>query len=226
MKYTIDNGSMPAVIFQLEAGESLFSSAGGRRWAKGPIVTENSADGGVKKVFGRIFSGESILMSHYIAQGPSEIAFTPSFPGRIIVRELQTGESLICQKQSFLCATEGVTLSAHLQKKLSTGLFGGEGFVMQRIEGPGLVFLELIGYSHEYELQAGETVVCETGMVALMDETCEMSVQRVKGAKNIFLGGEGLFDTIVTGPGKIYLQTMTAQKLANFVAPYLPHNSN
>ena len=120
MKYTIDNGSMPAVIFQLEAGESLFSSAGGRRWAKGPIVTENSADGGVRKVFGRIFSGESILMSHYIAQGPSEIAFTPSFPGRIIVRELQAGESLICQKQSFLCATEGVTLSAHLQKKLSS----------------------------------------------------------------------------------------------------------
>ena len=167
-----------------------------------------------------MFSGESLFLSYYTAQGPAEIAFASSFPGRIAVKELAPGESLICQKSSFLCATYGVELSVHFQKKLGAGFLGGEGFIMQKVTGPGLVFLELDGYCPEYTLAPGERLVCDTGVVAYMDASCQMDVQMVKGLKNIFFGGEGLFDTVVTGPGKVCLQTMSIAKLAGLLGPF------
>ncbi|MGI5900031.1 MAG: AIM24 family protein [Christensenellales bacterium] len=222
MKYTIEGGSLPAVLIQLEAGETIISESGGRTWSRGPIVTEAKAEGGVGKALGRMFTGESMFMSRYTAQGPAEIGFSSSFPGSIVARTLQEGESIVCQKSAFLCATYGVELSVHFQKKLGAGIAGGEGFIMQRVTGPGLVFLEVDGYCQEYDLEPGEQLICDTGVVAIMDATCQMDVQMVKGIKNVLFGSEGLFDTVVTGPGKVYLQTMTIAKLAKLMIPFMP----
>lgn len=222
MKYSIEGGTLPVVIVQMNPGETLISEVGARTWSRGPVVTESKAEGGLGKSIGRMFTGESLFMSRYTAQGPAEIAFASSFPGRIVARELQPGESIICQKSAFLAATYGVELAVHFQKKLGAGLVGGEGFLMQRVTGPGLVFLELDGHCVEYDLAPGEQVVCDTGVVALMDSTCQMDVQMVKGVKNVLFGGEGLFDTVVTGPGKVYLQTMTIAQLAKLLVPFMP----
>ncbi len=223
MRYSIEGGSLPAVIIYLNPGEKILSEVGGRTWSRGQVLTETKAEGGAGKAIGRMFMGESLFMSTYTAQGPSEVAFSSSFPGRIVARELQAGQSIVCQKRAFLCATYGVELAVHFQKKLGAGLVGGEGFIMQRITGPGLVFLEVDGYCQEYDLQPGEPLVCDTGVLAIMDATCTMDVQMVKGVKNMLLGGEGLFDTVITGPGKVFLQTMTISKLATQMIPFLPH---
>ncbi len=222
MRYSIEGGSLPAVLIQLDPGESIISESGGRTWSRGPIAAETTSEGGAGKAIGRLFTGESLFMSRYTAQGPAEIAFSSSFPGSIVARTLQPGESIICQKSSFLCATYGVELAVHFQKKLGAGLVGGEGFIMQRVTGPGMVFLEVDGHCQEYDLQPGEPLICDTGVLAIMDATCQMDVQMVKGVKNMLFGGEGLFDTVITGPGKVYLQTMTIAKLAKLMVPYLP----
>lgn len=222
MRYSIEGGNLPAAVIQLEAGESLISEAGGRTWCRGPVITETRAEGGLGKALGRMFAGESLFMSRYTAEGPAEIGFASSMPGRILARELAPGESIICQKSAFLCAEAGVELSVYLQKKLGAGLAGGEGFIMQRVTGPGTVFLEIDGYSPEYDLAPGEQLVCDTGVLAAMDATCQMDIRMVRGAKNVLLGGEGLFDTVITGPGKVYLQTMTVGRLARLMRPFLP----
>jgi len=220
MQYRIEGGNLPALIISLNPGEKIVSEVGGRTWSRGPILTETKG-GSAGKALGRLISGESLFLSHYTAQGVAEIAFTSSFPGRIVARELAAGESVICQKKAFLCATEGVELSAYVQKKLSAGVLGGEGFIMQKVTGPGMAFFEFDGYCPEYILEAGEQIVCDTGVLAMMDETCTMEVQMFKGAKNILLGGEGLVDTVITGPGRVYLQTMTVAGLANLILPFV-----
>ena len=221
MRYSIVGDTLPAVLIQLDPGETILSEAGARTWSRGDVTTESKAEGGVGKSLGRLFTGESLFMSRYTAQGPAEIAFSSSFPGRIVARSLQPGESLICQKSAFMCAMLGVELAVHFQKKLGAGLVGGEGFIMQRVTGPGMVFLEVDGYCQEYDLQPGERIVCDTGVLALMDATCQMDVQMVKGVKNMLFGGEGMFDTVITGPGKVYLQTMTIGKLAQQMIPFM-----
>lgn len=221
MQYSIVGDNLPALIIRLNPGETIVSEAGGRTWSRGNVLTETKG-GSMGKALGRVLSGESLFLSYYTAQGPAEIAFTSSFPGRIIARELQAGESVICQKSAFLCGTYGIELSAHLQRKFGAGLVGGEGFIMQKVTGPGLAFFEVDGYCPEYMLAPGEQLVCDTGVVALMDSTCTMDVQMVKGAKNLLLGGEGLFDTVITGPGKVFLQTMPVHKIAQLIARYIP----
>lgn len=222
MNYTIEGGSLPVLICKLNAGESILSQAGGRTWMKGNITTDNTTEGGVKKGLGRMLSGEKLFMSRYTANGDCEIAFASSFPGTIVARELGKGESLICQKKAFLASTEEVELSMHLQKKVGKGLFGGEGFVMQKVTGPGMVFLEFDGHCVEYDLAPGERMVCDTGVVAAMEETCGYEIQSIKGLKNIIFGGEGLFETVVTGRGKVWLQSMTIEQLASLIVPYIP----
>ena len=222
MKYEIAGGTLPALIVHLEAGETMISEIGARTWSKGPVETETSGAGGFGKAMGRLFSGESIFLSRYQAAGPAQIGFASSFPGKIMAFELQAGESIICQKKAFLCATGGVSLSAHVNKKVSSGLFGGEGFIMQQITGPGIAFVEIDGYCQEYVLGPGEEVVCDTGVLAVMDSTCSMNVRVVKGIKNKLFGGEGLVDTVISGPGRVYLQTMTIEKLAALIRPYMP----
>ncbi len=225
MRYEIEGGSLPVLVIKLEAGEALVSESGGRTWLKGPITTDTKADGGLGSSIGRVFSGESLFLSHYKAKGAGEIAFTSSFPGRIVSKQLAAGESVICQKRAFLCATEGTKLSVFFRKKVSTGLFGGEGFIMQKVTGPGLAFFEIDGYCKEYDLAAGEEIVCDTGVVALMDESCKMDVRMVSSVKNALFGGEGLIDTVITGPGKVMLQTMPIYKVASAVAPFISVNS-
>lgn len=226
MKYRIEGGNLPVVIINLEPGETLISEAGGRTWSKGPIYTETTSGGGVKKALGRMFSGESLFMSRYTAQGPAEIGFASSFPGKIIARELAPGESIICQKTAFLCGAGNLDISIHFKKKLGAGLFGGEGFIMQKVTGPGIAFLELDGYTPEYVLAPGEELVCDTGVLALMDASCSLDIQMVGNMKNALFGGEGFFDTVVTGPGKVYLQSMTVENLAAKMIPYMPTSSS
>lgn len=221
MQYRIEGGSLPALIINLNPGETIVSEVGGRTWSRGPILCETKG-GSAGKALGRMFSGESLFQSHYTAQGPAEIAFTSSFPGRIVARELKAGESVICQKSAFLCSTAEVELSAYVQKKIGAGLVGGEGFIMQKVTGPGMAFFEFDGYCPEYILEAGEELTCDTGVLAMMDETCTMDVRMVKGAKNLLLGGEGLVDTVITGPGRVYLQTMTVSDLAKLIIPFIP----
>lgn len=221
MRYSIEGGSLPAVVMQLEPGEVVLSESGGRTWMKGNIDTDTRAEGGLGKSLGRVFSGEGLFMTRYTAHGPAEIGFASSFPGKILAVELAPGQSIICQKSAFLCGVGSIDLSIYFKKKLGAGLFGGEGFIMQKVTGPGMVFLELDGYCKEYILGPGERLTCDTGVLAAMDETCSMDVVMVKGAKNILFGGEGLLDTVVTGPGKVCLQTMTISKLAGLIAPYI-----
>ena len=221
MRYEIEGGSLPALVIQLEAGEGLVSESGGRTWIKGPITTDVKADGGLGGSIGRMFSGESLFLNHYKAKGAGEIAFTSSFPGRIISRQLAPGESVICQKRAFLCATDGTQLSIFFRKKVGAGLFGGEGFIMQKVTGPGLAFFEIDGYCKEYNLAAGEELVCDTGVVAMMEESCKMDVRMVGSVKNALFGGEGLVDTVITGPGRVMLQTMPIYKVASAIQPFI-----
>ena len=221
MQYSIEGGSLPAVIISLNPGEKLISEVGGRTWSRGDVTTETTSNGGAGKALGRMLTGESLFMSTYTANGPCEVAFTSSFPGRIVARELGPGESVIAQKSAFLCASYGTELSVYANKSLKGGLLGGEGFLMQKITGPGIAFFEIDGYCKEYDLAPGERIVCDTGVMALMDESVTMSVETVKGLKNKMLGGEGLFDTVLTGPGKVCLQTMTVANLAKLIIPFI-----
>lgn len=215
MKYNIEGGNLPVVRIILDKKEVLIAEAGGRTWSKGEVKTELSSEGGVGKALGRVFSGESLFLSKYTAQeNDVELAFASGLPGDIVKVDLKEGESIIAQKGAFLVGTYGITLSLFFRKKIGTGLFGGEGFIMQKITGPGTVFFEIDGHPVEYDLAEDEKIVCDTGVLALMSETCEMDIQRVKGGMNVLFGGEGLFDTVVKGPGKVVLQSMNKATLS------------
>ena len=209
MKYEIKGGSLPVVICTLDAGEKMITEGGAMSWMTPNMKMETSSNGGVSKALGRMFTGESIFQNIYTAEnGPGMIAFASSFPGSIIPFEINNGKDIIFQKRTFLAGTAGIQLSTHVNKSAKTGLFGGEGFIMQKISGQGIVFGEFDGHVIQYQLGEGQQLVLDTGHLAAMDSTCSITASTVKGAKNIFLGGEGLFNTIVTGPGRIWLQTM------------------
>lgn len=184
--------------------------------------------GGLGKMFGRAFSGESMFMNTYTAERkPGMIAFGACFPGSIMALEVRPGQELICQKSCYLASTPGVQLSVAFQKKMGAGFFGGEGFIMQRISGSGLVFVEIDGTAITYDLAAGQKMIIDTGHLAMMDSTCTMDVETVKGGmKNMLLGGEGLFNTVVTGPGRITLQTMPKSALAGSIASMIPSSNS
>lgn len=173
-------------------------------------------------MFGRLFSGESLFQNKYTAQGNGMIAFASSFPGSIRAVEIGPNRSVVVQKRAFLAAEDGVELSVFFQKKGMAGFFGGEGFVMQKLSGQGTAFLEIDGSVVEYELSAGQQIIVDTGNVAMIDDTCTLDVQQVKGVKNILFGGEGLFNTVITGPGKVLLQTMPISGFVNTIAGMLP----
>ncbi|NLC34045.1 MAG: AIM24 family protein, partial [Erysipelothrix sp.] len=177
MKYEIFGDLLPAVRINLEKGETVFSQVGGRTWARGDIETETKG-GGLGKMMGRAFTGESMFLSHYTANEDAEIVFSSNSPGNIKVFELAADQSIIAQKHSFLVGTEDVTLQAYMSRKISTGLVGGEGFLLQKITGPGLGFVEIDGYGQEIELGVGEEIVCDTGVMAVMDDTCTISVRQ------------------------------------------------
>lgn len=221
MKYSIEGTPLPVVICDLEPGETMITEKGAMSWMT-PNMKMETVGGGAGQMFGRMFSGEAMFQNHYTAEGgPGQIAYASSFPGCIMDFEIGPGKEIIAQKSAFLASSSGVTLSVAFQKKLAGGLFGGEGFIMQKMSGQGVVFLEIDGYVKEYELQAGETMVIDTGYLAAMETTCKMDIQSVKGLKNKLLGGEGFFNTIVTGPGKIYLQSMPINQMAGAINPYI-----
>lgn len=228
MNYTIKGDSLPVVICNVEAGETLITEGGAMSWMTPNMKMETTSGGGFGKMLGRMFSGENLFLNKYTAQGGmGQIAFASSFPGSIRAVEIAPGKDVIAQKRSFLASTDGVELSVHFQKKLGSGFFGGEGFVMQRLSGHGTAFIEIDGSAIEYELAAGQQIIVDTGFLAMMGSTCSMDVVPVGGgAKNMFFGGEGFFNTVITGPGRVILQTMPAYSIAKAIIPYIPTNNN
>ena len=224
MKYEIKGEPMPVVICQLGSGESMLSESGAMSWMS-PNMQMETVGGGVGKVFGRMFSGESLFQNRYTAKGEGMIAFASSFPGAIRAIEIDAAHPIVVQKSAFLASEEGVELSVFFQKKLSTGLFGGEGFIMQKLSGHGTAFVEIDGSAVEYELAAGQQIVVDTGYVAMMDATCKMEAQTIKGVKNVLFGGEGLFNTVITGPGRVVLQTMPLSSFAGTIAGMIPSSN-
>lgn len=222
MKYSIEGTPLPVVICDLDSGETMITEKGAMSWMT-PNMKMETVGGGAGKMIGRMFSGEAMFQNRYTAEGgPGQIAYASSFPGSILVFEIGSGNEIVAQKSAFLASTDGVTLSVAFQKKLGSGLFGGEGFIMQKLSGSGTAFLEIDGYVKEYELAAGQSMVIDTGYLAAMEGSCKMEITSVKDLKNKLLGGEGFFNTVVTGPGKIYLQSMPANQMADVLRPFLP----
>ena len=222
MKYQIYGEPMPVVICNVDPGESLICESGAMSWMS-PNMQMDTVGGGAGKVLGRMFSGENAFQNQYTAQGgPGMIAFASSFPGSIRAVEITPEHPVSCQKKAFLASTAGVELSVQFQKTLGAGFFGGEGFVMQRLSGNGIAFIEIDGSVMEYNLAPGQQMVLDTGYLAMMDASVQMDVQSVKGLKNKMLGGEGFFNTVVTGPGKITLQTMPLSGFVGAISGLLP----
>jgi uncharacterized protein (TIGR00266 family) len=223
MKYEIKGGAFPLVVCHLEKGETMKSEGGSMAVMTPKIKMETSTGGGILKGLGRALAGDSIFLNFFTAEDTDqEIGFASSFPGRIVPIELDGTKTIVAQKSAFLASENDVEITTFFRKKLGSGLFGGEGFILQKFSGKGIVFLEIDGETIEYDLKPGEKLVMDQGHLAAMEETVDFDVQRVKGAKNILLGGEGLFFANVTGPGKVWIQTMP---LSNFIELILPHVS-
>ena len=227
MQYQIAGEPLPVVTCQLAAGETMITERGSMSWMTPNMRMETTTNGGLGKAFGRLLAGEALFQNRYTAQGgPGLIAFASSFPGSIRAFEIGPGKELVVQKSGFLAAEAGVDLSVFFQKKLGSGFFGGEGFIMQKLSGQGIAFAEFDGHVVEYELAAGQSLVVDTGYIAAMDATCSMDIVTVPGVKNAFFGGEGLFNTVVSGPGHIWLQTMPISSVAAVLRPFFPSNYN
>lgn len=218
METRISGESLPIVTCKLKKGETVVTESGGMSWMDEGIKMSTSTNGGIMKGLGRALAGESLFMNTYTAEKDDvEIAFTSSFPGKVLEFDLAAGESIIAQKKSFMCAESTVDISMHFRKKLGAGFFGGEGFIMQKITGPGKVFLEIDGEVVKKELQPGEKLKVDNGYVAAMTQGVDLDIETVPGLKNIMFGGEGLFLTTVKGPGTVWLQSMPIAKLAGLL---------
>ena len=223
MKYEIQGDSLPVVICTLDVGETMITEHGSMSWMTENMKMETTSNGGVGKAFARMFAGESFFMNRYTAERAAGlIAFASSFPGSIRACEITPGNEIIVHKRAFLASTEGIELSLHFQKKLGAGFFGGEGFIMQKIGGQGIAFIEIDGHAVEYTLAAGQSMIVDTGYLVAMDSTCSMDIVTTGSVKNAIFGGEGIFNTVVKGPGKIILQTMPIQTVARTLSGFMP----
>lgn len=224
MNYKIFGGNLPAVTIFLNAGESIYTQSGGMTWMSENMSMDTNMKGGLLEGIGRMVSGESIFMATYTARGAEgEITIASSFPGQIVALDLSDGSEYICQKSAFLCAETTVELSICTNKTVKEGFFGGEGFIMQHLKGTGIAFLEIDGSIFEKNLSLGEKLIVDTGNIAIYESTVSYDVQTVKGFKNVLFGGEGFFLTTLTGPGRVWLQTMTMPSFAKRINAYLPH---
>lgn len=221
MRYEITGGAFPVVICHLEDRERMITERGSMVWMS-PNMNMETSGGGLGKMFSRAFSGESIFQNIYTARGQGLIAFGSSFPGKIMPLNIGPGQEMILQKNAFLASEATVELSIHFSRKLGAGFFGGEGFIMQRLSGRGVAFAEIDGELVEYTLAPGQQIVVDTGNVAGFEPTVSMDIQQVPGLKNMFLGGEGVFNTLLTGPGKVWLQTMPISNVAMAIRPFIP----
>ena len=223
MQYRIEGTTLPVVTVALTPGQRIYSSSGGMSWMTEAVEMETNTGGGLGRMVKRALSGESLfIVDYYVDRGVGEVAFSAEFPGKILDLDLADGQSVIVQKDSFLCAEKSVELDLHFRKRLGAGLFGGEGFMLQRLTGPGRAFVNFDGDILVKELQPGELLRVDTGHVAMFEPTVDFDVEIVRGFKNILLGGEGLFLATLRGPGKAYLQTMPMDKLAQKIAQYMP----
>lgn len=216
METKIVGEDLPVVVCKLKAGETVLTENGGMSWMDNDITMKTTTNGGIMKGLGRALAGESIFMNTYTAEKDDvEIAFASSFPGEILEFDLKEGEIIIAQKRAFLCAENTVDISMHFRKKIGAGFFGGEGFIMQKMTGPGKVFLEIDGSLVKKELKAGEKLKIDNGHLAVMTSGVDLNIETVKGVKNIVFGGEGLFLTTLQGPGTVWIQSMPVSKLAS-----------
>ena len=226
MQYEIHGTVLPSVDVTLEAGESIYTESGGMAWMKGNIEMTTNTRGGLLKGLGRSLAGESLFMTTYTCQsGTGLVTFTPESPGRIMVFELEPGQSLICQKDAFMAAKESVKLEVHFRKRLGAGIFGGEGFILQKVTGPGTVFLEIAGDVRDYKLESGEVMKVDPGHIALYEPSIDYDITAVRGLKNVLFSGEGLFLATLRGPGKVWLQSMPISNLAAKIRKYIPTKS-
>ena len=220
MQYELKGGAFPVVVCRLSSGESMITEKGSMVWMT-PNMEMTTTGGGIGKMFSKALTGESMFQNIYTARGEGMITFGSSFPGQILPLEVTPGKSFILQKSAFLASEAGVQLSMHINQKLGAGFFGGEGFIMQKLTGNGIAFAEVDGELVEYTLAPGEQMVVDTGYVMGFELSVSMDIQQVKGLKNMVLGGEGLFNTVLTGPGKIWLQTMPISGVAAAIQPFL-----
>ena len=225
MQYEIKGGSFPVVECKLEDGEKMITESGSMVWMSSNMEMSTSG-GGVGKMFSKAFSGENLFQNIYTANGKGLIAFGSSFPGKILPLEISAGKEFVVQNSAFLASEAGVELSIHFNKKLGAGFFGGEGFIMQKLSGNGTAFAEVDGELVTYELKEGQQIVVDTGNVLGFETSVKMDIQQVKGLKNKLFGGEGFFNTVLTGPGKIWLQTMPLYNVAMAIKPYIPTGNN
>ena len=225
MEYEIKGGAFPIVICTLQKGETMKNETGAMAFMTSDMKMETSTGGGLLKGLGRALAGDTLFLNFFTAQSDNEqIGFSACTPGKIMSIKLDGSNTIIGQKNAFLAAEDSVDVDIFFKKKLGAGLFGGEGFVLQKFSGNGMLFIEIDGEVIEKELQPGEKLLLDPGHIAAMDESIDFDIERVKGAKNI-LFGEGLFFAKLTGPGKVWIQTMPISKLAAALIPFLPTSS-
>jgi uncharacterized protein (TIGR00266 family) len=227
MQYKIEGSLLQYLSVSLDQGESMYTESGGMAWMSEGIVMETNTKGGLLSGLGRSLAGESLFMTTYQCAAPKAlIAFTPEAPGKIIDMLLAPNQTVICQKDAFMCAESSVILEMHFRKKLGAGLFGGEGFILEKITGPGTVFLEIPGEVAQYDLKPNQVLKVDPGHIAMFEPSVTYDITMVKGLKNILFSGEGLFLATLTGPGKVWLQTMPIVNLAHKIAQYIPTKSS
>ncbi len=226
MRYRLVGNTMPAVEVVFDApGEAMYTQSGGMAWMSDGIEMSTNTNGGLFKGVSRMFAGESLFMANYTATRPgASIAFSSTVAGEILPVNIGKTNGLICQKGAFLCAEPGVNLSVAFTKKFSAGFFGGEGFILEDISGIGMVFIEIDGDKVIKELAPGETIRVDTGNIVGFEKSVRYDIETVKGFKNVFLGGEGLFLTRLTGPGKVILQTQNFAEFAGKIIARVPSN--
>ena len=224
MQAKIDGPVMQMVTVSLNKGEAIFTESGGMAWMTQGISMSTNTRGGLMKGLGRSLAGESLFMTTYTSDVDGAwMVLTPEAPSKVIELDLTDGQSMICQKDAFMCAETSVDMKMHFRKRLGAGFFGGEGFILQQITGPGKAWLEIPGETVQYTLKPGQTVKVDPGHIAAFEPTVNYDIETVKGIGNILFSGEGLFLATLSGPGKVILQTMPlsnlAAKLSKYIAP-------
>lgn len=226
MKYQISGTTMQTLLIDLNPGEKIYSQSASMAWMNDQVEMNTNTGGGFFAGLARTFGGGSFFVTDFTAQGVGHIAFAPRFPGHIIARELRAGESLICRKETFLCAEKSVTLELAWQRSIGAGFFGGTGFILQKVTGPGVVFLDLSGEVVERDLAPNEKFYVQAGHVGIISPGVQFDIEMVRGFKNILFGGEGLFLATLVGPGKVWLQSMPILNLAEEIGRYLPNRQD
>jgi uncharacterized protein (TIGR00266 family) len=226
MQFQLSGTVMQTVAIELEAGETVYSQTNCMAWMSDTIAMNTHTGGGLFAGIKRSLSGGSLFVTDFTARAPGHISFAPRFPGTIVARRLEAGQSLICRKETFLCAEKSVALEIAWQQRIGAGIFGGEGFILQRVTGPGTVWLDLSGELVERVLAPGERLLVHAGHVGIQEPTVQFDIQMVPGFRNILFGGEGLFLATLTGPGRVWLQSMPIMNLAEEIGRYLPQGGD